>query len=178
MERQRKRDGLDTWEDKGTVYVDAAAQRKADSRAAKAAGRSLTKAELEAARSNQPPCALIVDELANDSWYRFRVYSHNDVGLSTPSNWSNDCRVQRPLPEGWKQVEPPDGSKTYYYNVKTRQTTWDRPDKDPFALPTEVFLQFTSDELTHLQDVFQDKDYDRSNAISLREFEAALPALG
>ena len=73
-----------------------------------------------------------------------------DVGLSTPSNWSNDCRVQRPLPEGWKQVEPPDGSKTYYYNVKTRQTTWDRPDKDPFALPTEVFLQFTSDELTHL----------------------------
>ena len=88
------------WEDKGTVYVDAAAQRKADSRAAKAAGRSLTKAELEAARSNQPPCALIVDELANDSWYRFRVYSHNDVGLSTPSNWSNDCRVQRPLPEG------------------------------------------------------------------------------
>lgn len=191
VQRQRKKDGLNTWEDKGNVYVDAAAQRRADSRAAKAAGRSLSKSELQAARMNVPPCALIVDELANDSWYRFRLYATNDVGLSTPSNWSNDCRVQRPLPEGWKQVEPPapagvsdkawalqQGSKTYYYNVKTGQTTWERPDRDPFALPTEVFLQFTTDELTHLQDVFEDKDVDRSHAISMREFEAALPALG
>ena len=57
-----------------------------------------------------------------------------------------------------------------------------RPGTAPTRTPSLCLLRYfySSPVMSspHLQDVFQDKDYDRSNAISLREFEAALPALG
>jgi hypothetical protein len=31
------------------------------------------------------------------------------------------------LPPGWKAASDPDTQKTYYYNNKTKQTSWTRP---------------------------------------------------
>ena len=178
VERQRRHDGdAGDWEDKGSVYVDPAAQAQADAAAAKASGRAATPAELDRARSRKPPTAIVVDELANDAWYRFRVFTHNDVGVSVPSAWSNQTRVIEPLPEGWVEVAPAEGPP-YYYNAKMRKTTWSRPEHDPYNLPTDVFLKFTTDELANIKHTFMEKDVDKSHAISLREFESCLPMIG
>ncbi|KAH8051848.1 Ca2-binding protein [Aureococcus anophagefferens] len=114
------------WEDKGSVYVDPAAQAQADAAAAKAA-------------------------------------------------WSNQTRVIEPLPEGWSRSRPPSPP---YYNAKMRKTTWSRPEHDPYNLPTDVFLKFTTDELANIKHTFMEKDVDKSHAISLREFESCLPMIG
>ncbi|KAH8064387.1 Ca2-binding protein [Aureococcus anophagefferens] len=125
----------------------------------------------------KPPTAIAADELANDAWYRFRVFTHNDVGVSVPSAWSNKTRVIEPLPEGWVEVAPAEGPP-YYYNAKMRKTTWSRPEHDPYNLPTDVFLKFTTDELANIKHTFMEKDVDKSHAISLREFESCLPMIG
>jgi hypothetical protein len=34
---------------------------------------------------------------------------------------------EAPLPAGWKEAKDEDSGRIYYYNKKTKQTSWDRP---------------------------------------------------
>jgi len=176
------------WLAKGSVYVDTHAQAASNAdeasrglAAERGAGVGASYAgvvQIDGADlARPPPTQCVVDALADGVYYRFRVVSHNAVGTSKPSGWSNACLVMRPLPDGWVEVLPEDG-RAYYHNVKTLQTNWMRPELDSFYLPADVFLRFSASEIDHLKKVFVEKDLDKSNAISLREFEACLPALG
>uniref|UniRef100_A0A7S3JUG7 Calmodulin n=1 Tax=Aureoumbra lagunensis TaxID=44058 RepID=A0A7S3JUG7_9STRA len=174
VERQRCIDN-ENWRDKGSIYIDSQAQIIADTEAAKAIGKKLAK------RKNKitpPPTAVLVDQLADDAKYRFRVYAHNARGKSVASKWSNEIRVSRPLPPAWIEVIPKDGSRSYYYNAKTFESSWQRPESDPYFLPTNLFMQFSAMEISHLKEVFTVLDHDRSHAISLNEFESCLPEFG
>ena len=124
-----------------------------------------------------------VRDLPNDSDYRFRVIAHNEIGSSAPSGFSNPTTVDKPLPDGWIEVTVDKGTenrrrKRYYTNHKTKQTTWERPDSDPFFVDTELFLQFSDAEVSNMKEMFKLKDVDRSNAISPDEFALVLPELG
>ena len=179
VERQRRVDGSPTaeWHAKGSVYVDAEAQARADAEAARQVGARVDKRKNK--EKQPPPTAVVVDKLADDARYRFRVIAHNDVGTSAPSAWSNEVRVCRPLPENWVEKLPNDRTeRPYYYNSKTRESTWRRPAEDPFFVPASVFARFARLEMEHLKSVFSDRDTDKSQAMSLREFEACLPDLG
>lgn len=169
------------WQEKGSVYVASRDQALCDVRQALKQGASVDARNALFKRVEQlpPPTAVIVDALSNVASYRFRVSAHNAVGKSSPSRWSNATRVREPLPEGWTEIFTVDCAfKSYFFNVKTGQSTWERPETDPFYLPTKVFLKFSEDEIAHLQRVFTDADQDKSKAISLREFEQCLPPLG
>jgi len=57
------------------------------------------------------------DEINND----------DHVGSDTESIES----VRSPLPEGWVESTDPTSGDTYYYNVNSEETSWDRPEKSP-----------------------------------------------
>ena len=140
-----------------------------------------------------------IKPLPNESEYRFRIVAHNEIGSSAPSAFSNESTVDRPLPAGWAEVPMDDPvyaksraarrkygvtrhgntvRRKYYANHKTKQTAWERPDTDPFFVETEVFLQFSPEEMMNLRDLFVTMDVDKSAAISPLEFEKMLPEMG
>lgn len=44
---------------------------------------------------------LIIEDLANDSEYKFSVRAINKKGVSVESPFSNPVMVEKPLPSGW-----------------------------------------------------------------------------
>lgn len=170
VERQRRVDKKNReaeWRSTGSVYVSASTQ------SATATGDALIKEE----SSSESSTSVLIDQLANGAKYRFRVSSENTVGRSAMSEWSNEVRVSEPLPEGWVEIIPKT-DRSYFYNAKTQQSSWTLPQRDPYFLPTDIFLKFSEDEIKHLKILFSNRDQDQSHSLTVDEFEACLPEMG
>ena len=98
--------------------------------------------------------AVTVDHLTDGCEYRFTVKARNRIGLSPESEQSNPVMVEQPLPAGWFRFYAQDKDKFYYANIKTRQSRWERPDRDPFFLEEWITIQFNDAELRHLKELY------------------------
>ena len=68
--------------------------------------------------------------------------------------------------------------KSYYFNKKTKQTTWKRPPAVVFYLPDEVAEKFSREEIAAFKEEFAAFDLDGSGAIDKDEVSAILVDLG
>jgi hypothetical protein len=75
---------------------------------------------------------VMIKNLTNTKQYRFAVVAecyHKGVrGLGYLSEMSNIVMPDSGLPEGWRWIRDAESGRVYYYNFKTKQTTWTRPE--------------------------------------------------
>ena len=109
--------------------------------------------------------------------YRFTVTTVNELGRSVDSEPSNVARRDEKLPEAWSEhYDEGRRSTTTSTRSAGRGRGW--PDNDPLYVDTEVFIQFTPEEMANLRKVYVEVDYDYSGAINRAELESILPKLG
>ena len=51
------------------------------------------------------------------------------VGDDLGNNEVGDESISEELPDGWEEIEDPSRGQIYYYNAKSNETSWDRPNK-------------------------------------------------
>jgi hypothetical protein len=51
------------------------------------------------------------------------------IGDDPGNNEVGDDSVSEELPDGWEEIEDPSRGQIYYYNTKSDETSWDRPNK-------------------------------------------------
>ena len=85
----------------------------------------------------------VVEGLDVDRIYRFTLLTRNLEGYSNESPPSNTIRPCEPLPAGWVEVFDKEAGKFYFFNHKTRQSIWERPETTLFFIPTPLSLQFS-----------------------------------
>lgn len=127
---------------------------------------------------NDARCSQRVDDIKRLELYRFTVTSLNKVGRSIDSEPSNHVTAHEILPSGWSQHFDNTSNTFYYYNKKTDQRTWQRPEEDPYYIDTNLFLQFTMEEMTRFKELYTELDYDNSAAVSMDELTTILPRIG
>jgi hypothetical protein len=106
--------------------------------------------------------------------YRFTVRAKGGpLGdtLGDESAPSNVTIAEKPLPSGWFRFNArsiqtilgsPPGAKDapqrryYYANIKTKQSTWTRPDEDPYFLPESIYVAFNTMEHRNLRHLYDD----------------------
>ena len=123
-------------------------------------------------------CSQRIEEMKPKSQYRFTVTTVNELGRSVDSEPSNVARRDEKLPEAWSEHYDEGSQKYYYFNKISGARSWVRPDNDPLYVDTEVFIQFTPEEMANLRKVYVEVDYDYSGAINRAELESILPKLG
>eukprot|EP01041_Mallomonas_annulata_P012130 gene12130-25454_t len=97
----------------------------------------------------------VIEGLPNGYLYRFTVSGRNSQGLGAESDPSNVVLVEAPLPAGWSRRWDEQKQRFYYCNIKTQQSSWNRPDEDPFFLGESTMLFFRSEERDTLKDIFK-----------------------
>jgi hypothetical protein len=98
-----------------------------------------------------------VENLENDVQYSFSVTATNRRGRGFESPKSEAVMVEAVLPPGWFRFWHQQSSKFFYSNIKTRQTTWLRPETDPWYLDEGVILAFNKEERSHLQELYEEE---------------------
>ena len=99
-------------------------------------------------------CRCEVLGVPNGGMYRFTVTGRNLRGRGFESCKSDAVLVDADLPPGWFRFWDETTGKLYYSNVKTRQSSWVRPDLDPFYLHEEIVLTFSEEERKNLREMF------------------------
>ena len=123
-------------------------------------------------------CSQRIEEMKPKQQYRFTVTTLNELGRSIDSEPSNHTRREVKLPEPWQEFYDETQQQYYYHNKVTGVRAWQRPDQDPLYVDTEVFVQFTPQEMENIKKVYVEVDYDYSGAIDRAELESVLPKLG
>ena len=59
---------------------------------------------------------------------------------------------------GWFRFYDKKKEKFYYANLKTKQSSWTRPDKDPNFLNEDIIFNFNDNELKYLREIFDEVD--------------------
>lgn len=122
-------------------------------------------------------CRAAVPGLQNGMLYRFSVMGRNMRGRGFESPVSDTVLVEADLPPGWFRFYDADRARFYYSNVKTKQTSWTRPDEDAYYLHEDLVLLFTDVERRHLQELF-DECIHMHTRISQLAFKAILLECG
>ena len=97
---------------------------------------------------------VMIENLTNGYEYRFTVKSINSLGPSAESQPSNTVVIESILPIGWFRFYDKKMDKFYYANLKTKQSTWSRPDLDPDFLDEEIVFNFNKHEIVGLRELF------------------------
>lgn len=95
-----------------------------------------------------------------------RALSGLQVGVE--SEPSNAALIDMPLPASWFRIPAPmdpieatasiAAPRLYYYaNIKTKQTSWERPEKDPYFVDDAVYGRFTRREHSFLRGLFDEE---------------------
>lgn len=119
----------------------------------------------------------IIDELSNDSYYRFTIKAINSKGSSSESEPSNEIIVEQPLPSGWFRFIDPHTQHFYFANLKTKQSSWLRPEVDPYFLDESIVLNFNKRELEFLKSLYIE-DIHHFGKINAETFYDALHEVG
>ena len=85
--------------------------------------------------------------------------------------------IEKDLPSGWFRFYDDNLGKQYYANIKTGQSSWQRPDLDPFFLDETVVLTFNKDEIRHLRHLFVE-EYEHFRAVYRTRFADVLREVG
>ena len=99
----------------------------------------------------------VIRDLQNNHQYRFCVAGRNSTGLGFDSGCSDPIFVEKALPGGWFRFWDARLKRSYYSNIKTKQTSWDRPESDPRFLDESIVLIFTAAELAFLTELFDEE---------------------
>eukprot|EP00752_Nemacystus_decipiens_P005143 g4667.t1 len=110
---------------------------------------------------------------------RFTVASRTEEGVSAESEPSVAVRPNQPLPEGWKEKFNAVTGKSVYTNVKTGQTSSERPECDPYFVETDLFLKFTPEETEALSEEFRTRaEMQSSTMVAIDDLMDILPRIG
>ena len=85
--------------------------------------------------------------------------------------------IEKDLPTGWFRFYDDSLGKQYYANIKTGQSSWQRPDFDTFFLDETVVLTFNKDEIRHLKHLFVE-EYEHFSAVFRTRFADILREVG
>ncbi len=77
---------------------------------------------------------ITVLELENNCQYRFSVIGTNMRGTGFESAQSTPIMVEASLPPGWFRFWDESLCKFFYSNIKTKTSSWARPELDPWFL--------------------------------------------
>lgn len=99
---------------------------------------------------------IMIENLTNGYEYRFTVCSINSQGVSAESNPSNTVIIEAMLPIGWFRFYDKKVEKFYYANLKTKQSSWTRPDLSPDFLDEEIVFHFDKKELSYARELFDE----------------------
>ena len=99
----------------------------------------------------------LVEHLTDGYQYRFTVKARNRIGLSPESSPSNPVMVEQHLPSGWFRFYNPERNRFYYANMKTKQSSWKRPEEDPWFLEESIMLMFDSREISFLKELYTEE---------------------
>jgi len=122
-------------------------------------------------------CRCEIHDVPNGVLYRFSVAGRNLRGKGFDSPLSDAVLVESDLPPGWFRFWDDASGHLYYSNLKTRQSSWERPEKDPFYLHEEIILAFSDAEHKHLRDIFQEC-IGLQGRITARAFKSILLEMG
>eukprot|EP00981_Chlorochromonas_danica_P016170 scaffold15944_cov248-Ochromonas_danica.AAC.4 len=118
-----------------------------------------------------------IAELTNDFEYRFTVKAINAKGGGMESLPSNAVMVEAPLPQGWYRFLDPSSNRFYYASVKTNRSSWYRPELDPYFIDDNLFVNFQSHEIAHLQSLYEE-DMAHFRSVPFAQFMDALREVG
>ena len=122
-------------------------------------------------------CQVIVEDLANDSQYCFSVRARDHRGWGLESPKSNIVMVESPLPSGWFRFFDEKRQRFYYTNLKTKQTSYTRPELDKWFLDESIVLNFADIEIKHLKDLYEE-EIEHFKMVTLNQFMDCLREVG
>jgi hypothetical protein len=99
-------------------------------------------------------CQYVIPNLQENCMYRFTVCAKNVKGESLESPPSNPIMIEKELPSGWFRFYDFSSHRFFYSNMKTNESSWERPDVNPMFLDESFVLEFTVRELKHLKDIY------------------------
>lgn len=85
--------------------------------------------------------------------------------------------VDSDLPAGWFRFYDAKSSRFYFANLKTKQSSWTRPELDPYFLEESIHFNFTDREIAHLR-LLYDEDIHHSGSVSVDQFMDCLLECG
>lgn len=90
---------------------------------------------------------------------------------------STPCMVQNPMPTGWFRMFDKSRGSFYYVNIRTRESSWVRPETNPFFLEESVSVYFTPNELFHLKEIYE-SELKRFGGVNVVRFRECLMQVG
>ena len=119
---------------------------------------------------------------SNGHTYRFVVRARSSVGLSAPSEPSQEVVPNPVLPRGWRMVKGEDAGeeRMFYFNEETKQRTWERPTKDVYWVSDETkrTVDFSPKEISELRTRFREIDTDESGGVDRHELKIMIRDMG
>jgi len=78
--------------------------------------------------------------------------------------------VEAALPPGWFRFWDARLERFFYSNIKTKTSSWTRPELDLWFLDESVLLAFSKDEISHLKELYEEEitHFGRITAVGLR----------
>lgn len=122
-------------------------------------------------------CQVIIEDLANDVQYCFSVRARDHRGWGLESPRSNIVMVEAPLPAGWFRFFNEKTQRFYYTNLKTKQTSYTRPELDQWFLDESIVLNFVEIEINHLKELFKE-EIEHFKMVTLNQFMDCLREVG
>ena len=74
--------------------------------------------------------------------------------MSVESHLSNPVFIDSELPSGWFRFFDTKKQKFYYANLKTKKSSWTRPELDKYFLDESILFNFNDAEIEHCKDLF------------------------
>jgi len=85
--------------------------------------------------------------------------------------------VESPLPSGWFRFFDEKKQRFYYSNLKTKQTSYTRPELDEWFLDESIVLNFADIEINHLKELYQE-EIQHFKMVTLNQFMDCLREVG
>jgi len=122
-------------------------------------------------------CQVIVEDLCNDNQYCFSVRARDHRGWGLESSKSNIVMVEAPLPAGWFRFFDENRHRFYYTNLKTKQSSYERPELDNWFLDELIVLNFSDIEIKHLRELYEE-EIEHFKMVTLNQFMDCLREVG